>query len=102
MAVDTIEFGKLLQKSKDVFEIIVAMARRANQINALRVAKNPVVYKSEALEEYFEDFEEEQEIDYDKIEKPTTMALKEMLGGRIEYRYATYSKSEEKQDETEG
>ena len=95
MAVDTIDFNKLLQKSKDVFEIIVAMARRASQINALRVAKNPVIYKDELLEEYFEDFEEESDVNYDKIEKPTTAALKEMLEGKIEYRYTDYTDSGE-------
>jgi len=93
---ETIPFSKLDEMSGDLFELVVAAAKRTRQINALRIAKNPLPSINEKEEETFEETPEEEEIvDWDKVEKPTTQALKEMLSGKLNYRYAGEDQEEE-------
>lgn len=84
----TIPFDKLKDKGQDLFELVIVTARRARQINALRNAKYPMPSISELDEEEAVNDEEFNEPDWDKIDKPTTLALKEALEGKINYRYA--------------
>ena len=101
MSVKTIPFTKLLQKTADVFELIVAMAKRARQVNQLRVAKYPLPTYTDGEDESFNETPDEEEmLDWDKIEKPTTIALDEMLKTDVEYRYASPEEEQSEQDET--
>ena len=99
MAADTIPFKKLIEQSGDFFELVVAIAKRARQINQLRVTKYPLPTLTEEEETFDETPEEEEFIDWEKMEKVTTLALKEMLDGKINYRFSTESGEEESEDE---
>jgi|UPI0003A376A9 DNA-directed RNA polymerase omega subunit len=92
----TIPFDKLKDKGNDLFELVIVTARRARQINALRLAKYPMPSVNDYQEETFEETppEEIDEPDWDNVERPTTQAIQEMLAGKINYRYAR--KEEEK------
>ena len=84
----TLHFSELKEQSEDIFELIVATAKRARQINALRIAQNPLPTLTEDQEETFEVTpDEEDEQDWDAIEKPVTEALEQMLDGKLEYRH---------------
>ncbi len=86
----TLPFSKLSSKDNDLFELVVVTARRARQINALRMAKYPLPTIGEDQEETFEETPPEiiDEPNWDEFEKPTTVAINEMLEGKISYRYA--------------
>ncbi len=85
----TLDFAKLTKKSGDLFELVVAAAKRARQINDLRNAQNPLPVLGEDQEEDLEETPEEVEDleDWDKMEKPVTLAINEVMEGKIDYRF---------------
>lgn len=86
---ETIPFSKLREQSEDTFELIVAMSKRAIQINSLRMAKYPLPMMIEDQEETFEETPEEEEVlDWDNVEKPVTTAINEIINGKLNYHYA--------------
>jgi DNA-directed RNA polymerase omega subunit len=94
---DTLPFSKLTKNSDDIFELVVAAAKRARQINALRMAQFPLPTLNEEEEETFDETpQEEDSTDWDGMEKPTTMALNELLDTKINYEYVEPPKDEPK------
>jgi DNA-directed RNA polymerase omega subunit len=92
----TLDFSKLTKKSDDLYELIVAASKRARQIAALRIARDPLPTLGEGEEETFDETPDEEEMkDWDKVEKPVTAALNEMLEGKLEYRYTSVVEEEE-------
>lgn len=96
MAIGPISFEKLLKKTDDIYESVVVSSRRAKQILQERVLK-------QIIEENIEFKEEEgilsepivrEDIDFDKEEKVTTIALDEYLEGKI-----SWKKTEESVDQ---
>lgn len=88
MAIGPISFEKLLKKTDDIYESVVVSSRRAKQILQERVLK-------QIIEENIEFREEEgilsepivrEDIDFDKEEKVTTIALDEYLEGKISWK----------------
>ena len=88
MAIGPISFEKLLKKTDDIYESVVVSSRRAKQILQERVLK-------QIIEENIEFKEEEgilsepivrEDIDFDKEEKVTTIALDEYLEGKISWK----------------
>ncbi|MBC8491053.1 MAG: DNA-directed RNA polymerase subunit omega [Candidatus Marinimicrobia bacterium] len=87
---DTLDISKLTEQNEDLFELVVAASKRSRQINALRIARDPLPSLSEDQEETFDETPDEEELrDWDKIEKPTTVALNEMLRGDLDYRHTS-------------
>jgi len=100
--IETIHFSELTRRSDDLFELVVAAAKRTRQINSLRIAKNPLPTLNEDEEETFDETPEEEDLtDWDSIEKPTTLALNEMLSGNLNYKYAGENQEEESDSEFE-
>ena len=91
---ETLPFSKLTRQSDDIFELVVVAAKRARQINALRMAQYPLPTMVEEQEETFEETPPEiiDEPSWDYLEKPTTLAINEILEGKINYRYMTPEK----------
>ncbi len=98
----TLHFSKLKEQSNDLFELVVATAKRARQINALRIAENPLPTLTEDQEETFEVTPEEEESmeDWDAMEKPVAMAIEEMMLGKLKF-YHEEAQKEEAADESE-
>ena len=88
MAVETIPFEKLDKQVSDLFEAVVVAAKRARQINQLRLLRSEI---PRLIEERGEDSEEirqlEEEQDFDAEKKIPTIALEELLEGKIKYEY---------------
>ena len=92
----TLDFSQLTKKSDDLYELIVAASKRARQIAALRIARDPLPTLGEGEEETFDETPDEEEIkDWDRVDKPVTSALDEMLEDNLEYRYTSVSVEEE-------
>ncbi len=87
---DTLDISKLTDQTEDLFELVVAASKRSRQVNALRIARDPLPSLSEDQEETFDETPDEEELkDWDKIEKPTTVALNEMLNSNLDYRHTS-------------
>ena len=98
---NTIHISKLMEQSDDIFELVLLASKRAKQINALRMAKYPLPTISRRTEE--EDYEEtppEYSVDWDGMEKATTIGLNELLEGEVNFKRVNIDKKE-KSSETE-
>lgn len=78
-----ISLDKLNKQSDDIYKLCLVAAKRAKQINKLRIAKYPMPDAREEQEETI--FIEEEEVNWDQMEKPTTKALNEVVEGKSEY-----------------
>jgi len=71
------------ERPDDIFEAITVMAQQARKINAERSELYPInSYVDTETEEILDD-----DIDYDALEKPTTMAMKDYIDGKIDFKY---------------
>jgi len=96
---DTLDISKLTDQTEDLFELVVAASKRSRQVNALRIARDPLPSLSEDQEETFDETPDEEELkDWDKIEKPTTVALNEMLNSNLDYRHTSEKLKTEDED----
>ena len=87
MAVDPISFKRLLKKTDDIYEAVVVSSKRAKQILQDRVVKQMIDENQEIMDEdgIFAEPVVREDIDYDKEEKVATIALNELLDGKIDW-----------------
>jgi len=84
--VSTLPLSKLEKYSKNIYEAVMVIAKRARQINEeQRIEMERELMFTEEPEE--EKAKEEVEKPYKKLPKPTKVALDEMLQGKIRFRY---------------
>ena len=88
MAVEPISFKKLLKKTDDIYEAVLVSSKRAKQILQDRVVKQMIDENQEIMDEdgIFAEPVVREDIDYDKEEKVTTIALNEFLDGKIDWK----------------
>lgn len=96
----TIPIEELKKHSSNIYEAIMIIAKRARQINddQKRLIEQETGYDSnmdsvnddDADDDAAENAEDRQvqPVKYIKLPKPTTLALEEMMSGRLNYRYA--------------
>jgi DNA-directed RNA polymerase subunit K/omega len=88
----TINKNELEAKTENIYEAISIIAKRANQINA--DLKKELVDKLEEFATYNdsleEDFENKEQIEvskfYERLPKPTALAVEEWLNDKVYYR----------------
>ena len=76
-------------RPEDIFEAIIVMAKRARQINQRRADK--FTLRPYQISEGEEEVEQEalyDDFDFDSLEKPTTMAMRQYADQEIEYEYS--------------
>ena len=86
MAVKPVSLRKMEEKTKNIYEAVVVMSKRARQINQERYEEQ-VMELSEELE--FDVLDESPDIkpeDYEEKEKVTTIAVNEFLEGEVNWR----------------
>jgi DNA-directed RNA polymerase subunit K/omega len=86
--INTLPLSELEKYTSNIYEAIIVLAKRARQINDEQ--KQTTV--NEGDEEYDEFDEDEGEIeiaktDFVPLPKPTTLALNELLSGKIRFEY---------------
>jgi DNA-directed RNA polymerase omega subunit len=101
----TIPIEELKKHSNNIYEAIMIIAKRARQINdeQKRLIEQETGYDS-SMDNVNDDDDDEaaetpeerqaQPVKYIKLQKPTSIALEEMLSGRLSYQY-TEKPSEE-------
>lgn len=84
--VSTLALSKLEKYSKNIYEAVMVIAKRARQINEEQriEMERELMFSGETEEERAK---EEVEKSYKKLPKPTKVALDEMLQGKIRFRY---------------
>jgi DNA-directed RNA polymerase subunit K/omega len=93
----TIPLEELKKHSSNIYEAIMIIAKRARQINdeQKRLIEQETGYDS-SMDDVNDDEEEENEtleerqaqpVKYIKLPKPTTVALEEMLTGKLTFEY---------------
>jgi DNA-directed RNA polymerase omega subunit len=87
MAVEPISFKKLLKKTDDIYEAVLVASKRAKQILQDRVVKQMIDENQEIIDDdgIFAEPVIREDIDYDKEEKVTSIALNEFLDGKIDW-----------------
>ena len=97
MAIEPISFKKLLKKTDDMYESVAVVSRRAKQILQERVLKQIIEENTELPEEegVFSEPIHREDIDFDKEEKVTSIALDEYLEGNVNWKHSEESLDEE-------
>ena len=86
MAVKPISLRKMEEKSKNIYEAVVVMAKRARQINQERF-EDQIMEESEELElDVLDELPDIKPEDYEEKEKVTTKAMNEFLEGEVNWR----------------
>ena len=86
MAVKPVSLRKMEEKTKNIYEAVVVMSKRARQINQERFEEQ-VIEESEELEmDVLDELPDIKPEDYEEKEKVTTMALNEFLEGEVNWR----------------
>ena len=110
MAVKSIELGKLLSKAKNIYEAIAVMSKRARQIN--EEVKIEFNQRLETIQTKVTENPEETEVEanpdqlkisyeFERRPKPTDIAMKEILGDKITFRYKEKEEPEKTEEPTE-
>jgi len=86
MAVKPVSLRKLEEKTKNIYEAVVVMSKRARQINQERYEEQ-VMELSEELElDVFDESPDIKPEDYEEKEKVTTIAVNEFIEGEVNWR----------------
>jgi DNA-directed RNA polymerase subunit K/omega len=97
--VSTIPLDEVEKHSNNIYEAIVIIAKRARQINdeQKRLIEQETGYDSTLDNVEADDYEDENDetpeerqtppVKYIRLPKPTTIALEEMLSGKLNFRY---------------
>jgi len=86
MAVKPVSLRKMEEKSKNIYEAVVVMSKRARQINQEQFEEQ-VIEESEELEmDVFDELPDIKPEDYEEKEKVTTKAMNEFLEGEVNWR----------------
>ncbi len=94
MKLKSIDLNQVLEKSDSVYEAIIAVARRSRMINdGIKKQYNELI-SSIAASSTDDDLEEKANpdqlrisLDIEKQPKPHIQAIKELLDGKIQYKY---------------
>ena len=88
MAIEAISFRKLLKKTDDIYESVVVVSKRAKQILQERVIKQIIEDNTEPSEEsVLSEPIYRENIDFDKEEKVTSIALDEYIEGNVNWKH---------------
>jgi DNA-directed RNA polymerase subunit K/omega len=86
MAVKPVSLRKLEEKTKNIYEAVVVMSKRARQINQERYEEQ-IMELSEELElDVLDELPDIKPEDYEEKEKVTTKAVNEFLEGEVNWR----------------
>ena len=86
MAVKPVSLRKMEEKTKNIYEAVVVMSKRARQINQERYEEQ-IMENSEELElDVLDESPDIKPEDYEEKEKVTTIALNEFLEGEVSWR----------------
>ena len=87
MALEPLSIRNMEEKTSDIFEAVVIMSKRAKQILNNRIVEEIIASADEEEVEMgvYDQIEEKNPEDYEELEKVTTTAVNEFVGGNIQW-----------------
>ena len=86
MAVKPVSLRKMEEKTKNIYEAVVVMSKRARQINQERYEEQVMEISEELELDVLDESPDIKPEDYEEKEKVTTIAVDEFLEGEVNWR----------------
>ena len=86
MAIKPVSLRKMEEKTKNIYEAVVVMSKRARQINQERYEEQVMEISEELELDVLDELPDIKPEDYEEKEKVTTKAMDEFLEGKVNWR----------------
>ena len=86
MSLEPLSIREIENQSKDIYESVVVMSKRAKQVLGDRIVEEIIESTDEDEMGVYDEVIENNPDDYDELEKPTTVSVNEFLDGTLDWK----------------
>ena len=86
MSLEPLSIREIENQSKDIYESVVVMSKRAKQVLGDRIVEEIIETTDEDEMGVYDEVIENNPDDYEELEKPTTVSVNEFLDGTLEWK----------------
>ncbi|MEC7902389.1 MAG: hypothetical protein VYE41_05475 [Candidatus Neomarinimicrobiota bacterium] len=86
MSLEPLSIREVENQSKDIYESVVVMSKRAKQVLGDRIVEEIIESTDEDEMGVYDEVIENNPDDYEELEKPTTVSVNEFLDGTLEWK----------------
>ena len=86
MSLEPLSIREIENQSKDIYESVVVMSKRAKQVLGDRIVEEIIESTAEDEMGVYDEVIENNPDDYEELEKPTTVSVNEFLDGTLDWK----------------
>ena len=86
MSLEPLSIREIENQSKDIYESVVVMSKRAKQVLGDRIVEEIIESTDEDDLGVYDEVIENNPDDYEELEKPTTVSVNEFLDGTLDWK----------------
>ena len=86
MSLEPLSIREMENQSKDIYESVVVMSKRAKQVLSDRIVEEIIESTDEDEMGVYDEVVENNLDDYEELEKPTTVSVSEFINGTLEWK----------------
>ena len=86
MSLEPLSIREIENQSKDIYESVVVMSKRAKQVLGDRIVEEIIESTDEDEMGVYDEVIENNPDDYEELEKPTTVSVNEFLDGILDWK----------------
>ena len=86
MSLEPLSIREMENQSKDIYETVVVMSKRAKQVLSDRIVEEIIESTDEDEMGVYDEVIENNPDDYEELEKPTTVSVNEFIDGTLEWK----------------
>jgi len=86
MSLEPLSIREIENQSKDIYESVVVMSKRAKQVLGDRIVEEIIESTDEDEMGVYDEVIENNPDDYEELEKPTTVSVNEFLNGTLDWK----------------
>ena len=86
MSLEPLSIREIENQSKDIYETVVVMSKRAKQVLGDRIVEEIIESTDEDEMGVYDEVIENNPDDYEELEKPTTVSVNEFLDGTLDWK----------------
>ena len=86
MSLEPLSIREIENQSKDIYESVVVMSKRAKQVHGDRIVEEIIESTDEDDMGVYDEVIENNPDDYEELEKPTTVSVNEFLDGTLDWK----------------
>ena len=86
MSLEPLSIREIENQSKDIYESVVVMSKRAKQVLGDRIVEEIIESTDEDDMGVYDEVIENNPDDYEELEKPTSVSVNEFLDGTLEWK----------------